>query len=128
MFGWFRRKPTRHIFEYHDGTRTRHADPVEAWGRFEAACGGDPQQLLRQVATTPPPGTVGAMLEAFQKAQAEAARKLADGVCVALGVKPFGEGGLTVSERVSLAVRFIDYLAGLAEQARPFESSPSPTG
>lgn len=132
MLGWlFRRwwRP-RAIFRYSDGRRTRYADPIEAWAKLEEACGADPETLLRDVCEEPPPGTVGEMLSAFTARRKAAADRLAAGVCVALGVAPLGPdgSGLTRRERVDLAAEFIIFLSRLAVAARPFVTSPSPTG
>lgn len=135
MFGWLkrltRRPPPRAVFRFHDGYGDRWADPVEAWGRIEDAAGADWPELIGLLRAAPPPGAAGPMLDLFRKNQESAAKKLAEVVRTGFGLKPFDPEtgkGLTRSECVALAGRFLSYLGELADAARPFERSPSPTG
>ena len=126
MFG---QKITRKIFRYRIGKRTRYADPVVIWSELDRLCGESWLDVLKVVGSGPPPGTTGEILVQFRKRQDDSARRLANAVSIAFEVPPLAAdgSGLTVAERIALATDLARYVGGLAEQARPFASSPNPT-
>lgn len=128
LFDWlFGRRP-RDIFQFWDGSRWRSVDPFAVWIAFREATGDDLETLARRVMAPPTPGAVGAMKEAEERQRAEEFQRFHQGIRAAFGVEVFdGQHGLTVKERLDLAVRFLIYLAQLGRQARPTTASPSPT-
>lgn len=139
MLAWLfgpRRSRRRAIFKFHDGTRTRYADPAAAWAVFERECGEEWPRLVATLATVPPPQPEGAadvsvVVADFRRKQQDAADRLAAAACIALGVAPLDPltaAGLTRAERVVLASELLEFVAGLAEGVKSKSSSPPPTG
>ena len=117
---------SRAIFVYHDGARRRRADPVAVGAALEAA---EPEYLalLAEVNQPPaalPPGPVRAELAARQRA---AAARL-----VAMARKAFGlaqlsdAGGVTDGEALGVLTNYFLFMEDLADEARPFATSPPP--
>lgn len=120
-----KRDADRKIFRFFDGTKTRRADPLAVMVKIEDIC---PQfaDLLTVVARSADkpliPGPVADDLKAGQNA---ATAKLLEVTCTAFGVKPLGDtDGLTSAEQMTLLTRFLIFMGGLAEEARPLPSSP----
>lgn len=113
------RRDGRQVFRFWDGTRKRQADPLLVWSALDRLAGGDWQAAFRAAAAVAPPGAVGQVLEHFHRTRADATLKLGELVGRAFGVPEFDGGGLTVAERVALAVAFLDYMADLGVRSRP---------
>lgn len=135
MLGWIarlfrRRDDRRDIFRFWDGARWRAVDPLPASRALDESLGQRVGEVLALLTTPPPPDPpnvdVSAVRADYTRRQTEAALQLADAAGKAFGVLPFdGAGGLTEAERIRLATRFLVFLHGLAEDARPFASWPA---
>lgn len=117
----------RAIFEYFDGQKTVLVDPFEVWTKFREVAGDDFDSVLRRSVAEPTPGVIGKMAEVAAEKRREATKKLHEGIIAAFGVQAFdGAHGLTMAERVTLAVRFLVFMGELAQQAHPISASPLP--
>lgn len=125
----------RRIFRLKTSAGVKWIDPLPAARAMEATLGPDWTLLAAKLFQPPTPlppgmpaGSLTAVLEAERAAGSEAARRLADAAIVALGVPPLtADGkGATEDERLNAVVEFVGFLAELAEDARPFGTSPSP--
>lgn len=126
MFGWFRRLWSRDhrrcIFTYHNGTTYRRADPLAVGAVLERECPkyADYLELIAD-ATPIGPGPAG---DDIRKQKAEAITELIRATRVAFGVVPLdADRGLTEAETLALFRSFLEFLAGLADAARPFVNS-----
>lgn len=132
MWQWLKnlfRKPDnpRGIFEFFDGSEARRVDPIEVWSKFQEATGEELDALLREASRPPTPGLIGAMAEKASIRQREAVRRLHVGIINAFSIQAYdGHSGLTASERVALAVQYLQFLSSLAGESRPtLASQPS---
>lgn len=116
----------RAIYRYHDGTRARRADPVAvgaALERFQP----DYLDLLADVHKSPAQVPMGLVRDQLVARQREVASKL-----VELSRKVFGlpvltdAGGVTDGEALGVLTGYFLFMEELADEARPFGSSPPP--
>jgi len=129
MLGLFRRlwprDRSRLIFSFHDGTRTRRADPLAAGGALEREC---PKYAeLLELAVDDAPTVPGPAADDVARQKGEAIAELVRATRAAFGVRPLDEeGGLTEAETLNLFREFLVFLARLADAAGPFDNSPPP--
>jgi hypothetical protein len=129
---WWRDRQ-RAVFSFHDGARWRRIDPMAAGREIEDTLGDDWPKLLKLLVAErpycPPELDTAALRADWARMKQDAARKLSGVACKAFGVQPLGDaGGLTEGERIELVAKFFHWLADRREEARPFPTSPSPTG
>jgi hypothetical protein len=121
----------RNIFEFHDGTKDREVDPLEVGSVLEAECPEYlelAETLVSEPAIKLPPG---GLTESVGNQKVEANQKLLAVTRKMFGVKPFSSvdgkrSGLTQEETLALLASFMKFMGGLADEARPFVSSPPP--
>jgi hypothetical protein len=131
MLGWFRRlwsRDQRLLFSFHDGDRTRWADPIATAAAIEervpdwaAKCG-----LIRDDLSTVP---AGPMRDDQQRQQKDARKELLAVTRDVFGLAPFTDRGgvkqgLPEAETVALLHRFLAWFFAAAEDARPFSTWP----
>lgn len=128
------RRAPRSVFEFFDGTAARTADPVAVWYALDEASGAKWQDWLRLIAAEPPPpppgvdvkATLGAVA-ALRESQRKATLDLVAAADRAFGVRGFdGSGGLTLVERVALVAAYLEYMGGLAGEAKSHPPTGSP--
>ena len=124
---WSRdQSPARLVFEYHDGTRSRRADPLAAVAALEAA---DPKfaEHLAELDDSDKPGVAlppGAVADEVKAGRKEAVAKLLEATRAAFGLKPLDDtGGLTEAETMQVLMAFLLWMQAAAADARPFENS-----
>lgn len=129
MIGWIRRlfgirRPDpRRIFRYRVGGTWRSWDPVAVWTRLDQAVKDDWQNLMQALADKPPPGAAGPLLKAMYAKQHAASLALSYAVCQAFEIAEYTDdtpGGMTIPERIALAMDFLDYMDRMADASAPF--------
>lgn len=122
---WWRDR-SRAIFVYYDGSRRRRADPVAVGAALEEA---EPEyiSLLAEINQPPaalPPGPVRDELAARQRA---AAARLVAMARRAFGLPPLSDAdGVTDGEALGVLTQYFLFMEDLADEARPFATSPQP--
>lgn len=127
LFRWLTggRAATRAIFSYHDGTRQRRADPLVIGRKLEESC-PDYLDCLATLADEVVPIPPSPVADSLQSQHADAERKLLAAVRCAFDVQPLtDDAGLSEAETVLLLAGFLEFMGGLAKDARPFATLPS---
>lgn len=122
----------RKIFEYHDGTRSRRADPLAVQRVINRKLGRRLDTHLKNMGVlerVPPalrPHLSEGVIDDMRAKEFDAAEALAAVTREAFGVKALEDGGLSDAECLDLFARFYAYVAYLEEAARPLPDSPGP--
>lgn len=137
---WFRSPDPfadRDIFEYWDGTATRHADPLVLQRELDKAGGENWTQLLGMLKLGSGIAVDVAKIgleqaKANKKHANDAAAELVSIVRSAFQIEPFkhhgkSPSGLTDSECLDLLVDYFFYMQDLEEEATPSPSLPLST-
>lgn len=122
---WWRDR-ARAIFSYHDGVRTRYADPVEIGTALELAL-PNYQSLLDTLASKTadlPPGPLRAEM---QTQQHDAIKKLAAAARTVFALPKLDSAtgwGATESQAVQVVMQYFVFMEGLARDAELFREWP----
>jgi hypothetical protein len=122
---WWRDR-SRCIFQFHDGIRTRYADPVAVGTALELEL-PDYQKLLDTLAQKPdelPPGPLRAEILTQQH---DTIKKLAAVARVVFKLAPVDDSsgwGATQAEAVRVIMRYFMFMQQLARDAELFPDSP----
>jgi hypothetical protein len=124
---WLRDR-ARNIFKYHDGVRTRYADPVAAGTDLETAL-PKIQEILDTLARSPSEIPPGAMRDDLVNQQRDSIKQLALAARKVFKLSPLDDEtgwGATDAQAVGVVIRYFQYMGRLARDAELFANSPVP--
>lgn len=121
LFGWLFR-PTRNIFRYHDGTRSRAIDPLVAWRRMWEHPTCNPEKDIEPATGLTSDGTPIPFDQAAQDRVIAMARDMFD-------LKPFNENGtgLTIDETQGLLFQFMLFMNAIKKKRARSPTTSAPT-
>ncbi len=129
MFKFLRRLFKRDdpfVFDYHDGSRWRSADPIEVERAMIAVLGDDWRSRVESMGTPINPDAIGEIADKMKADKEKLRSQVLYAIDTAFNVKPYRDGeGMTELKRLSLLVGFNLYCRDLIELARPFVSQQS---
>ena len=129
---FWKRKPKRVVFTYHNGITKVVSDPLVVLRSLEKHGGEHWAELVKEAGRKPESGrfavTVAGAEDAAKKKQSKALQDVAELARKVFLLQPLGETGqgLTEAEQIGVLSQYLLFCGGLAESAAPFANSPPP--